>query len=636
MKPMFERINLGRAELANRFVFPPIKLAYGNPDGTVTDRQLTFYEQIAKHGPGLLILEPVAVTPEGKEHPRQLCVHLAESASELARIVQVIHAQDRLACLHLNHAGAAANPKATQTSPLAPSPITCPMSGQVSEALTGGEIDNILAGYAAAARKAVEAGFDLIEVQAGHGYLVSQFMNKNINKREDAYGVDRLRFAAQAMSAVREGAPDLPFLVRISGNDMSPEYGLPLEDLAGFLDLAEEAGACAVHVGMGSACFSPPWYFHHAGLPQKPQTDALAWVRSKTPLPVVAAGRMGRRERVLDLMDNDLADLVALGRPLIADPDLIAKWEQDQDREITLCGYCLQGCLHRVKNGEPLGCNLNPAVGLPDLQTSNHPLKVLVAGGGPAGMSAALYLSKRGHRVSLAEQTDHLGGQFALVWRAPGKELMKDGLYAMEHAIKTQGVTIRTSTRVDAALADVERPDLLVWAVGAEQNIPDIPGLDTQNTMTSLEFFAKSKDVQGPRVLVIGAGRTGLEIVEALGQQGLEVVATKRTDPIGSMMEMITKTLTLKRIEAMKHVTLMPHTRVKAFLADSVDLEQDGARMSMEPFDSVILASGMRSAPGPDKAIREAVAGVKVIGDAEKVQDIFTATQAGYRVALDT
>ena len=169
MKPLFEPITLGGQELPNRFVFPPIKLAFGNPDGTVTNRQLLFYEQIAREGPGLLILEPVAVTPEGKEHPRQLCVHLPGSASELGRIVEKVHAHGRLACLHLNHAGAAANPKATQASPKAPSAVRCPTSGQTSEPLTGEEIDAAIAGYAAAARKAREAGFDFVEVQAGHG-----------------------------------------------------------------------------------------------------------------------------------------------------------------------------------------------------------------------------------------------------------------------------------------------------------------------------------------------------------------------------------------------------------------------------------------------------------------------------------
>jgi len=146
MKRMFEKFHLGDLELSNRFVFPPIKTAYGTPHGDVTDRQLTFYEQLAENGPGLLILEPVAVSPDGREHPKQLCIHLPESTAQLKKIVDIIHDKDRLACLHLNHAGAAANPKATGTRPKAPSKITCPTTGQQSKSLSEKEIQIIIAG----------------------------------------------------------------------------------------------------------------------------------------------------------------------------------------------------------------------------------------------------------------------------------------------------------------------------------------------------------------------------------------------------------------------------------------------------------------------------------------------------------
>ncbi len=159
MEDLFRPVSLGAVQLANRFVFPPIKLGYGNADGTVTDRQLLFYRQIAKAGPGVIILEPVSVTPEGREHPKQLCVHLPGSIAELKKIVDTIHNEDRLACLHLNHAGAAANPKVIGGKPRAPSAITCPTHGQGSVPLSLEEIETIIAGFKSAAQKAVEAGW---------------------------------------------------------------------------------------------------------------------------------------------------------------------------------------------------------------------------------------------------------------------------------------------------------------------------------------------------------------------------------------------------------------------------------------------------------------------------------------------
>jgi pyruvate/2-oxoglutarate dehydrogenase complex dihydrolipoamide dehydrogenase (E3) component len=211
---------------------------------------------------------------------------------------------------------------------------------------------------------------------------------------------------------------------------------------------------------------------------------------------------------------------------------------------------------------------------------------------------------------------------------------MKDGLESLEASLRASGAAILLNREVNAPFVRDAQPDLLVWATGAVQNIPDIPGLTNQHTLTSIEYFKGQKEIRGPRVLVIGAGRTGLEIAEKLGMEGYEVVATKRTDPIGSMMEMITKNLTLKRIGELKKVILMHHTIIRAFMEKSVDIEQDGVRMSLEPFQTVILASGMLSAPGPDEEIRNSVARIEVIGDARDVQDIFNATQAGYQIAL--
>ena len=634
MEQMYEPFKLGDLTLANRFVLPPVKTALGTPQGMVTEGLLEFYRQIASNGPGVLILEPVAVTADGKEHPKQLCIHQPESVNEIKKIVEVIHAENRLVCLHLNHAGAAANPKATGAKPKAPAVITCPSSGQTAEALNEDEIDSIVDGYRYAALKAVEAGIDMLEIQGGHGYLLSQFLNSRINQRNDGYGKNRLFFAERVLGAVKKGAPALPLILRISGSEMSPEFGISQNDLAPLLKLAEESGISLLHVGMGSACFSPPWYFHHASLPEKPQWDAMAWVREHTNLPIIMAGRMGRVERITQALQGELADLIALGRPLISDPNLIQKWHEEKYEEVKHCGYCLQGCLHRVKNGEPIGCNLNPEIGKPQLKENINPLKVLVAGGGPAGMSAALYLSKRGHHVTLAEKDDLLGGQFNLAWQAPGKQKMQEGLENLDFGVRANVDRLILNRAVDTELLQEVKPDVMVWAIGSRQNIPEIVGLEDQYAMTSLEYFKGDKPVKGPRVLVIGAGRTGLEISEKLGSEGFEVVATKRTDPIGSMMEMITRKLTLMRIDQMEKVILMPHTAVKSLDSDKTIVQKDGERVELEPFQTVILCSGMLSMPGPDEELQKYVPRVETIGDAAQVMDIYSAMHAGYDLAV--
>jgi pyruvate/2-oxoglutarate dehydrogenase complex dihydrolipoamide dehydrogenase (E3) component len=211
---------------------------------------------------------------------------------------------------------------------------------------------------------------------------------------------------------------------------------------------------------------------------------------------------------------------------------------------------------------------------------------------------------------------------------------MKQGLEGMEGAVKASVASILLNREVDAGLVEAEKPDLLVWAAGAVQNIPEIDGLSDQHVMTSIEYFQGARPVKGPRVLVIGAGRTGVEIAEKLGKEGYEVVATKRTDPIGSMMEMITRNLAMMRIGQMDKVTLMPHTAVKSFRPDRVEVEKDGERLSLEPFQTVILSSGMLSAPGPAGDLVKGIPKIEIIGDAREVQDIFSAVHAGYDLAL--
>ncbi|RKX81106.1 MAG: NADH:flavin oxidoreductase, partial [Spirochaetes bacterium] len=619
MKNLFNSFNLAGTKLVNRFVFPPIKTAFGSPDGVITDRQLAFYNRIASQGPGLIIVEPVAVTQSGREHPKQLKIDRSDSPAQLRKITDIIHSKGRHACLHLNHAGAAANPKATGSATKAPSPVTCPTSGQTAEELKKFEIADIISAYKSASVTAAKADFDFIEIQGGHGYLLSQFLNGKINKRTDAYGLDRLLFAREVFNAVKEGAPDMPLILRISGSEMSPEFGVTREEINLLIELAQNAGFTALHVSMGSACFNPPWYYHHASLPEMPQIEALEWVRSQTNLPIIAAGRMGRKEKLERVVVQGTADMAALGRPLLADPDFIEKLKNEQLNEIMYCGYCLQGCLHNVKNGRPIGCNLNPELDMPlfkKLKPTESPLKVLVAGGGPAGLSAAKYQKERGHRVVLAEKSKQLGGQYSMGCQVPGKEAMEAGLETFEHYAETQIDSLMLETEASLELVNRAKPDLFVWAGGAVQNIPQIKGMEHQYVITSLEYFKETKKVKGKRILVIGAGRIGLEITEKLGLLNYQVTATKRTDPIGSTMEMITKKLILKRIGEMHNVTVSPHTTVKEFKRDSVEIEKDGKIIQWEPFDTVILASGLRPASGLPQGIKSAVQNVEIIGDA--------------------
>ena len=625
-----ESFRIGSLELKNRFIMAPVKSAYGNPKGEVTPRHLTYYDNLSKGGVAMIILEPVAVSQSGREHPKQLAVHLPDSQQQLQKIVDVLHKNDTFACLNLNHAGRAANPKATGMAPEAPSAVPCPATGQTPEILQKQEIEGIVEGYRQAVRVAAAAGFDAIEIQAGHGYLIQQFLSERTNLREDEYGRDKTLFIKEVFDVVRAERGGLTVLVRISGHEFV-ENGFGPAENAIILKLAKEYNFDAIHCGFGNACDTPPWYYSHMALPEQKQLEVVGAIRKQTDLPLIVAGRMGTLDKLDQYANDNLADCVALGRPLVADPNFVNKYIQQQTDDITFCGYCLQGCLANVKNGSGLGCIVNPTIDKQPIKTAAVKA-VAVIGGGPAGMAAVNQLAAMGHKATLFEEKAHLGGQFEMAHQAPHKGSMVRPLNSLILHTEKCGAEIKTATA--ATLDNLDRFDHYIVATGSRQKSPEIKGLETQNTMTSLEFFEKKKQVKGKRVLVIGAGMVGIEAAEILADQGYDVVITKRTDTIANDMEMITKKLMLKRLEQKENLLISPNTTLTEFSADTVKYLKEGIAGEWQPFDTVIIASGMEPENDLYQQLQSAGKLVQVIGDADHPEDIYAATQAGYLAAV--
>jgi 2,4-dienoyl-CoA reductase-like NADH-dependent reductase (Old Yellow Enzyme family)/thioredoxin reductase len=619
-------------------VLAPVKTALGGKDGKASPHHVAYYRRRAAGGAGLIIVEPLFVDPVGREHPRQLGAHTDETVGGLKRVVDAVHACGSLAFAHLNHAGRAANPKAIGGLPEAPSPVPCPATGATPRELTPDRIAELIRAYVAAARRVREAGFDGVELQLGLGYLPAQFLTPRTNLREDAYsctGESRWRFVDELVAAARDALGDaMALTVRLSA-DEKVEGGLGIEDAVRLARRLEGAGVHGLHVVTGSACDSPPWYYQHMALPAAVNESLAARIRNAVSIPVVVAGRLGDPDRIREVLDKEMVDAVALGRPLLADPDLPRKIREGREEEIMACGACLQGCLAKVKGGEPIGCIVNPEIGHEDEPVASAPAvgeRLVVVGGGPAGMQAALSAHRAGYQVTLFESRDALGGQFALAPLTTGKEAMQRPFRSLVHAVERSGVEVRTGIEATVESITDSEPDRVIVATGSRPVIPPIPGMDDPLTA---EQVLTGRRKAGRRVLILGGGLVGIEMAEQLARQGSQIVVVELLEELARDMEPITRKMTLKRLEAFP-VELHTRTRLmrlengEAFVVSG----DAGEETSLGHFDSILVSVGHRPHDRLSAKLRAAGIPVDVLGDAREPGQVIDATRDGRRAIV--
>ncbi len=614
-------------ELRNEFIMALVKLGYSDGKGNVTQRHIDFYKERSKHV-GAVTLEPLYMDAGLRELPTQLGIDHDDKIEQLKKITDVIHGNGAKVIAHLNHPGRMANPMIPGNYHWSSTDKACENGGKTPLKMDRSMMDKVIALHVEAAQRAEKAGFDIIELQYGHGYLMAQFMSPAVNDRDDEYGgsfENRIKFPLEVLHAVIK-AVNIPVIVRLSSDELIPN-GFHVEDMVKFAGYLEKEGVQAIHAVAGTACNTPPWFFQHMFVPKGKIWEFAGKLKEKVSLPVIFVGRINSEKDIQTVKEKYHADYIALGRALVADPDFVGKYLNNVDGLIRPCLACAEGCLGGVKAGKGLGCVVNPRVntGLPAVEPAKESKKYAVVGGGLAGMEAAVTLSERGHQVDLYEK-DALGGQFNLAWLPPQKGSLKEIIdYFIDELDRHKVSVIKKEVSADDLLK--EKYDGVIMATGAVPAVPPIKGL---KEFYWTEFLKDDQLPDGEKVLVIGGGLIGLEVASKLVEKNNQVIIVEMLDEMARGMEMIEKVMTLKKLKE-KKALMMTNTKVTEVDGDKVTVETPDGVKTIDGVDKIVVAAGMKSYVPFDL---QGKIPVYTVGDAKKVGKAQEAIHDAYELAL--
>jgi len=633
---VFSPIKIGTVEIPNRLVVPAMVMNYCNVDGTATERYIAYHEAKARGGWGLIITEDYAVDPKGKGFPNIPGLWDDSQIEGHAELTRRIHDIGGIIFAQIYHAGRQTGARVIGSQPVAPSPIPCPSIREMPHELTAVEIKEVVEKFGDCALRAKRAGFDGIEVHGGHGYLIAQFMSPYSNKRIDEYGgalMNRLRFPLEILANIRlKVGSDFPVMFRISGDELVPG-GRTIEETRAIAMVLEEDGINAIHVSAGTYgsayAIAPPAAVGHGWI-----TGYAQEVRKVVDIPVVTVGRITDPLLAEAIIAGGKADLVAMGRASLADPDLPNKAAAGRCEEINFCIGCMQGCMGMISLYQPATCLVNPTLGREDemrILPAKTKKRVFIAGAGPAGMETAMVAAKRGHEVRLFEKSGRLGGQYYLAAFPPAKGEIAAFIVWLKKQLADTGVSIHLSTELTEEIVSRERPDVVVIATGSTPAPLNVPG---KGHAVTAHDVLEGKAAVGRRVAIIGGGVIGAETANHLAHHGKRVTIVEMLPAVARDEQDHVRFFLLKEL-AEKGVTIYVHATVIEVSDDGLVIERDGKRETIGPFDTVVTAVGLQPRNELQSKLEGKVDRLLTIGDAAGVRKALEAVAEGYRAGLE-
>jgi 2,4-dienoyl-CoA reductase-like NADH-dependent reductase (Old Yellow Enzyme family)/thioredoxin reductase len=648
LQHLLSPIKIRSLELSNRLVMPAMGTALGNPDSTVSEANLAYMKRRAQSGAGLIITEITEVHPLGSAAPRCIGIWDDKFIPGLSKLADVVHAQGSKIALQLHHTGRENYLLQKKNKAIGPSAIPSYIFGFLGapREMTLDDIQETIAAFGSGARRAREAGFDAIELHGAHGYLLMQFLSANCNQRTDQYGGDfrgRSRFMIECLrEARRQVGDDFPISIRISGEECI-KNGYTISDIQTIVPDLVIAGADIINVSFGT--HGSPEVNVDTPNPSAPVEYAPGFkaylarkIKEVTDAPVISVGRYVDPYLMDEVIANGDADMIAVARQHLADPDFLKNVLDGHPEDTLECLACNQGCIERLSLEQlPIRCAINPQTGQ-ELLFPEGPAavsrRVWVVGGGPGGLTAAYEAARLGHQVVLFEKEKETGGNVRYAAKAPHKEVYERYIKTLTAKCMKKGVTIKTNTEVTEAMIEDGKPDAVVLAIGAGKSTCPAEGINASivcDAWQILDGTVKPVD----HVVVIGGGLVGMETADFLREKGIkditlvEMLTSSPVLPLAAHGYMLHKRLRLAGAK------LMFGTTVKRIEEGSVIVNRKGEDRKLEPVNQVIIAVGVT----PRNTLKDMLAekGIRhfIVGDAAAPRRIIEATTEGAKAAWE-